>query len=234
MADIKGLERDILQIKERANNMIAYDRQKEYKEGIENIKEKYGSTYTNDALNELINEYKQNKLDETIQELKAFDKKSQELLEQARQRVERVESEVSTEIDPQTQYELEKHNYILNKLQNELSDTFTGRNPQTYELDEVIQQAKYNKLYANALLQTRNLLIRNLDNNTHLDDSAKGVFKNHVIRKLTEIKNDLLPKEYNELQELKEILGNSEVGARNKLHMFQFTLGMNNEELERV
>ena len=234
MADIKGLERDILQIKERANNMIAYDRQKEYKEGIENIKKKYGSTYTNDALNELINEYKQTKLDETTKELKTFDKKSQELLEQARQRVERVESEVSTEIDPQTQYELEKHNYILNKLQNELSDTFTGRNPQTHELDEVIQQAKYNKLYANALLQTRNLLIRNVDNNTYLDDSAKGVFKNHVIRKLTEIKNDLLPKEYNELQELKEILGNSEVGARNKLHMFQFTLGMNNEELERV
>ncbi|MSU31021.1 hypothetical protein FYJ81_12835 [Staphylococcus sp. McC-251-APC-3A2] len=234
MADIKGLERDILQIKERANNMIAYDRQKEYKEGIENIKKKYGSTYTNDALNELINEYKQNKLDETIQELKAFDKKSQELLEQAHQRIERVESEVSTEIDPQTQYELEKHNYILNKLQNELSDTFTGSNPQTNELDEVIQQAKYNKLYANALLQTRNLLIRNVDNNTYLDDSAKGVFKNHVIRKLTEIKNDLLPKEYNELQELKEILGNSEVGARNKLHMFQFMLEMNNERLKTV
>lgn len=234
MADIKGLERDILQIKERANNMIAYDRQKEYKEGIENIKEKYGSTYTNDALNELINEYKQNKLDETIQELKVFDKKSQELLEQAHQRIERVESEVSTEIDPQTQYELEKHNYILNKLQNELSDTFTGSNPQTNELDEVIQQAKYNKLYANALLQTRNLLIRNVDNNKHLDDSAKSVFKNHVIRKLTEIKNDLLPKEYNELQELKEILGNSEVGARNELHMFQFMLEMNNERLKTV
>ncbi|PTF24735.1 hypothetical protein BUY31_06865, partial [Staphylococcus cohnii] len=193
------------------------------------IKEKYGSTYNNDALNELINEYKQNKLEETIQELKAFDKKSQELLEQAKQRVERVESEVSTEIDPQTQYELEKHNYILNKLQNELSDTFTGRNPQPNELDEVIQQAKYNKLYANALLQTRNLLIRNVDNNTHLDDSAKGVLTNHVIRKLTEIKNNLLPKEYNELQELKEILGNSQVAAQNKLHMFQFTLGMNNE-----
>lgn len=234
MADIRGLERDILQIKERANNMIAYDRQKEYKAGIENIKAKYGSTYTQDALNELINEYKQNKLDETIQELKAFDKKSQELLEQAKQRVERVESEVSTEIDPQTQYELEKHNYILNKLQNELSDTFTGRNPQTNELDEVIQQAKYNKLYANALLQTRNLLIRNVDNNTHLDDSAKGVFKNYVIRKLTEIKNDLLPKEYNELQELKEMLGNSQVAAKNKLHMFQFMLGMNNEAVETV
>ena len=234
MADIKGLERDILQIKERANNMIAYDRQKEYKEGIENIKKKYGSTYTNDALNELINEYKQTKLDETTKELKTFDKKSQELLEQARQRVERVESEVSTEIDPQTQYELEKHNYILNKLQNELSDTFTGRNPQTNELDEVIQQAKYNKLYANALLQTRNLLIRNVDNNTYLDDSAKGVFKNHVIRKLTEIKNDLLPKEYNELQELKEILGNSQVAAQNKLHMFHFTLGMNNEAVESI
>lgn len=234
MADIRGLERDIMQIKERATNMIAYDRQNEYKEGIESIKDKYGNTYTEDALNELITEYKQNKLDETVKELKAFDEKSKELLEKVYQRLERVESEVSTEIDPQTQFELEKHNYILNKLQNELSDTFTGRNPQTHELDEVIKQAKYNKLYANALLQTRNLLIRNVDNNTHLDDSAKGVFKNHVIRKLTEIKNDLLPKEYNELQDLKEILGNSQVAAQNKLHMFKFTLGMNNEELERV
>lgn len=234
MADIRGLERDIMQIKERATNMIAYDRQNEYKEGIESIKDKYGNTYTEDALNELITEYKQNKLDETVKELKAFDEKSKELLEKVYQRLERVESEVSTEIDPQTQFELEKHNYILNKLQNELSDTFTGRNPQTHQLDEVIKQAKYNKLYANALLQTRNLLIRNVDNNTHLDDSAKGVFKNHVIRKLTEIKNDLLPKEYNELQDLKEILGNSQVAAQNKLHMFKFTLGMNNEELERV
>ncbi|MGI2272605.1 hypothetical protein [Staphylococcus cohnii] len=234
MADIKGLERDIMQIKERANNMIAYDRQKEYKAGIDNIKSKYGSTYTQDALNELINEYKQNKLDETTQELKAFDKKSKELLEQVHERVKRIESEVSTEIDPQTQYELEKHNYILNKLQNELSNTFTGRSPQTYELDEVVNQAKYNKLYANALLQTRNLLMQNIDNNVYMDDTAKGVFKNHVSQKLTDIKNDLLPKEYNELQDLKEVLGSSEIAARNKLHMFQFVLGMNNEELKTV
>lgn len=58
---------------------------------------------------------------------------------------------------------------------------------------------------------------------------VKGVFKNHVIRKITEIKNVLLPKEYNELQVLKEILGNSQVASQNKLHMFQFNLGMNNE-----
>ncbi|MFS8252488.1 hypothetical protein ACHK7U_01880 [Staphylococcus hominis] len=40
-----------------------------------------------------------------------------------------------------------------------------------------------------------------------------------------------MPKEYNELQELKEILGNRQVATQNKLHMFQFTLGMNNESV---
>ena len=234
MADIQGLRRDINTITERADNMIAFDKKKEFTEGIENIKSTYGNKYTTDALDEMINEYKQKKFDETIKELNEFDEKSKQLLEQTYKRVSRVESEVSMSIDPQSQYELEKHNYILNKLQNELSNTFTGRNPHTQELDEVINQAQHDKLYANALLQTRNLLIRNINDNENMDVTEKEVFKNRVNRKLTDIRNNILPKEYNELQDLKEKLGNNQSASKNKTHMFKFVLGMNNEPLAKA
>lgn len=234
MADIQSLKRDINNIVERANNTIYFEKQTEFKEGIEQIKATYGDTYTTEAMNETIDEYKRSKFDEITHELNEFDEESQGLLDKAYTRISRIQSELSTAIDPSSQYELEKHNYILNKLQNELSNTFTDYNPSPQELNEVLNQAQHNKLYANALLQMKSLLIKNINSNNSLDDTEKSVFKNNVERELKKIKDNILPKEYDEFQELKEQLDNSQLAARNKTGMFKFMLEMNNEEIAKV
>lgn len=229
MADIESLRRDINEITNRAKSTIVFDKQKEFKEGIKEIESTYGATYTTDALNEKLGEYKRNKLDEITNQLNQFDDKSQKLVDKTDSRIGGIESELSTAMDPNTQYELEKHNYILNKLQNELSSTFTGQRPTTNELDEVLNQAKYNKLYANALLQTKNLLIQNIDNNSNVKETSKAILKSHVQGELNEIKNKVLPKEYHEFRELKKQLHHSKVASKDKTTMFKFMLGMNNE-----
>lgn len=234
MADIQSLKRDINNIVERADNTIYFEKLTEFKEGVEQIKATYEDTYTTDALNETIDEYKHSKFDEITHELAKFDEESQNLLDKAYTRVSHMQSELSTAIDPSSQYELEKHNYILNKLQNELSNTFTDYNPSAQDLNEVLNQAQHNKLYANALLQTKSLLINNINNNSNIADTQKSVLKNNLEKELKKIKDSILPKEYDEFQELKEQLDNSQLAARNKTGMFKFMLEMNNEEIAKV
>ena len=125
----------------------------EYKNGLKEIEQNNGDKYTADALNEAIQEYKASKSKAINKELGAFDDQSKSLLDKAHKQIEQLNVELSTGIDPNSQYELDKHNYILNKLQNELSSTFTSKRPSIDELDEVLNQAKYGsvaklKLYA--------------------------------------------------------------------------------------
>ena len=102
MADIESLRRDINEITNRAKSTIVFDKQKEFKEGIKEIESTYGDTYTTDALNEKLGEYKRNKLDEITNQLNQFDDKSQKLVDKTDSRIGGIESELSTAMDPRS------------------------------------------------------------------------------------------------------------------------------------
>lgn len=112
---------------------------------MKDIKANYKDKYTDEALQEAIEAYKEDKTQAITKELVKFDEQSKELTAKVQKDIEAVESKLTTSIDPQSQDELSKHQYVLNKLNNELSLKFTGVRPQISELSEVLNQAKHNK-----------------------------------------------------------------------------------------
>ncbi|MDG0826445.1 hypothetical protein M4K87_13440 [Staphylococcus equorum] len=224
MSKFNELKSTLNQIEERADNTITFDKVDEYSNGLKEIEQSHGDKYTPDALNEVIEEYKTSKSEAIKHELSAFDDQSQSLLDKAHKRIEQLDGELSTAIDPNSQYELDKHNYILNKLQNELSSAFTGQRPTIKELDEVLNQAKYNKLYANALLQVQNMLIQNIVNNSNIDTSLEMTLRSALEDRLGTVKYSILPEEYHELEELKARLESNKLASSNKNMMFDFLM----------
>lgn len=224
MSKMNELKSTLNQIEERANNSITFDKLNEYKNGLKEIEQNNGDKYTADALNEAIQEYKASKSKAINKELGAFDEQSKSLLDKAHKQIEQLNGELSMGIDPNSQYELDKHNYILNKLQNELSSTFTSKRPSVDELDEVLNQAKYNKLYANALLQVQNMLIQNIVDNNYIDTSLEMTLRSRLEDKLNTIKNSILPDDYHELKSLQEQLKVNELASKNKNMMFEWLI----------
>lgn len=225
MTDFTKLKQSINEIEQRADNSIAFDKANEYEKGLKDIKANYQDTYTDEALQEAIDAYKEDKTQEIIKELAKFDTRSKELTAKAQKDIEAVESKLTTSIDPQSQDELSKHQYVLNKLSNELSLKFTGVRPQISELSEVLNQAKHNKTYANALLQTQNMLLQNIDNNKQIDDALQLTLRSKLGEVMEEIKASILPSEYHELEELKERLTQNQVASTNKQTMYDFMVG---------
>lgn len=225
MSDFTQLKQAIKEIEQRADNNIAFDKANEYEKGLKDIKANYQDTYTDEALQEAIDAYKEDKTQEIIKELAKFDKQSKELTEKVQKDIEAVESNLTTSVDPQSQDELSKHQYVLNKLSNELSLKFTGARPRMAELSEVLNQAKHNKTYANALLQTQNMLLQNIDNNKQIDDALQLTLRNNLGEVMEEIKASILPSEYHELEELKERLTQNRVASTNKQTMYDFMVG---------
>lgn len=216
MSNFTQLKQAIKEIEQRADNNIAFDKANEYEKGLNDIKANYQDKYTDEALQEAITAYKEDKTQAIIKELAKFDTQSKELTEKAQKDIEAVESKLTISVDPQSQDELSKHQYVLNKLNNELSLKFTGARPRIAELSEVLNQAKHNKTYANALLQTQNMLLQNIDNNKQIDDALQLTLRNKLGEVMEEIKASILPSEYYELEELKERLTKNRVASSNK------------------
>lgn len=198
----------------RANNPIHFDKVKEYDEGLNEVIETYKDNYTQQAFDEVVSLYKSDKECEIIEVLNKFD-----------EQVKEAESKTTQSIDPQTQFEMDKQNYVINKLQNELSNTFTSSNPDISELDEALNTANGDKFYTNGLIQTQNILLNNIDSNEKVSDIDKQHLKASVRINVNELKNKIVPKEYHEIKELKERLQNSGGASQGKVNMFRFMRG---------
>lgn len=221
---IEDLQKDVNTLSERASDMIVFDRLSELKQGIKETKAKYSDTYTEDALQDTVNEYIHNKKSEIKEELNNFDNKSREQLEKIEKEISKQEARLKTKVDPQTSEELALFNYVMNKLQNELSDTFTGSQASMRDIESVLNQAKHNKHYANALIQNRNMLMNNISNNQNIDNVVKNGLRTNLDMTIEDLKSELLPKEYHKLEELKEKVINNRTGSKGKTSMFNMML----------
>lgn len=219
---INELKKTVEQIESRAQDPIHFDKVKEYDEGLNEVIETYKDNYTQQAFDEVVAQYKSDKEREITEKLNKFDEQSKPLLEKAYKQVKEAESKATQSIDPQTPFEMDKQNYVINKLQNELSNTFTGKNPDISELDEALNTANGDKFYTNGLIQTQNMLINNVDSNEKISDIDKQHLKSSIRTNVNELKNKIVPKEYHEIKELKERLQNSRGASQGKVNMFKF------------
>lgn len=232
MARMRDLRDTVNEIEQRADSTISYDKLHEYKDGLDEIEEQYGDTYKAEVIDNLIADYEQDKTQAIKQELGAFDEYSQSLVSKANNYVKRLEADLKTSADPTTQFELDKHNYILNKFRNELTTAFTSGNADISELNDTINQAQYNKLYANAFLQVQGMLEQNIQNNSNIDLQQQQSLLTQLREQMNAIKKFVLPSEYYELTNIKERLNANELSARNKAHDYDFLSNFNDNMRE--
>lgn len=226
--ELNKLKQTINELQNRADDNIAIDKANAYQQGITEIKQNYGNTYTQDALQTLLNEYEEKTYSQHMKELEAFEEQSEKIKEQALKEINKLESDYRSATDPQTEEELTKQNYIINKVNNELSLTFTTPTPRIDELDELINQAKHNKLYANALLQSHNQLIKNIQTNERIDDTEAQTLKYQLSNKMAEVKAANTPKGFEGFEALKELYENNQGASTFKRNLYQIMLEQKN------
>ncbi|QXU91414.1 hypothetical protein [Staphylococcus epidermidis] len=181
METVETIKKDIEELNKRAKNTIDIDKKKDYIQGIEDIKTKYKDKYTDEALAETINTYKQDKLKGIYDTLNKFDEQSKELGKNIEERILKLEESSKATLEPKTQYDFERYNFLFSKIQNEMMNLFTDKNNnREWQLDEHIKQAKHDYLYANALLNNEGLLINNIRNNKYISNVERDKLKTYV------------------------------------------------------
>ncbi|QXU91432.1 hypothetical protein [Staphylococcus epidermidis] len=82
------------------------------------LKTKYKDKYTDEALAETINTYKQDKLKGIYDTLNKFDEQSKELGKNIEERILKLEESSKATLEPKTQYDFERYNFLFSKIQN--------------------------------------------------------------------------------------------------------------------
>lgn len=221
VAIMSDLEKVSNEIDNRTNMALVYEKHNEVKQGVEELKEQYQDVYTSQALNDVIDDYKNNEYSKHIQELESYDNYSSSLVSKANMLADKLESNLQSATDPKTQYELDQHNYLVDKLKNSLVTAFTGSNPDLNELNSVLKQAESNKDYARALTHLHAMLINNIEGNNKIEDTKKHQLRSSINTKMDELQQSLLPYEYKQLQNIKAKLERNELAVIGQKHRYE-------------
>mgnify|MGYP006965328059 CR=1 FL=1 len=227
VATMSELKKVSEEIDNRANMSLVYKKHDELKQGVEDLKSQYKEVYTPQALNEVIDEYKVKEYDKHIQELESYDNYSASLVSEANMLADKLESNLQAAADPTTQYELDQHNYLVDKLKNGLVTAFTGSNPDMQELNSILKQAESNTNYARAFTHLHAMLINNIESNSAIKENKKHQLRSSINAKMEELKQSLLPYEYKQLQNIKAKLERNENAVTGQKHRYEMLKRMN-------
>ncbi|MDW3989166.1 hypothetical protein QI259_02480 [Staphylococcus saprophyticus] len=214
------LNKVVSEIDQCATGALVYKRVSEYEQGLNDLKQEIKDVYTDKVINEKLNEYKESKLNEINNELVKYDEYSNALLSKANNIIHQLESDMQSLADPTTQYELEKHNYLVDKLKNNLFMAFIGNKPTIDEISNTLNQAKVDKGYARALTHLHAMLINNLENNNGIPDTTKQQLRIDINSNMEELKESLLPDDYKRLENIKQNINNNENLSQGQKHLF--------------
>lgn len=226
IATMSELKKVSEEIDNRANMALVYKKQDELKQGVEDLKDQYKDVYTPQALNHVIDEYKDGEYDKHIQELESYDSYSASLVSKSNMLADKLESNLQSASDPKTQYELDQHNYLVDKLKNSLVTAFTGTKPDMQELNSVIKQAESNTNYARAFTHLHAMLINNIESNSNIEQTKKHQLRSSINIKMDELKKSLLPYEYKQLQNIKTKLERNENAVTGQKHRYEMLKDM--------
>lgn len=226
IATMSELKKVSEEIDNRANMALVYKKQDELKQGVEDLKDQYKDVYTPQALNDVIDEYKDGEYDKHIQELESYDSYSASLVSKSNMLADKLESNLQSASDPKTQYELDQHNYLVDKLKNSLVTAFTGTKPDMQELNSVIKQTESNTNYARAFTHLHAMLINNIESNSNIEQTKKHQLRSSINIKMDELKKSLLPYEYKQLQNIKTKLERNENAVTGQKHRYEMLKDM--------
>ncbi len=220
MAYFTNLKQVNLEINERATIKPAIKKLAELKGGKQAILEQYTGVYNDEVLSEMLEKYRQQKISTISTELGAYDDYSQSLVSKANMYINKLEKSMQKLTDPTIKYEIQQHNYLVNKLKNILFTVFTGANPSMDELDYVLKQIKYDKKNARALTHLQSMLTSNIDSNNQISNELKQSLHANLADKMQEVHMHVLPVDYQTVQEIKKNINNNIGLVTGQLHQF--------------
>lgn len=217
---LNDLKQINLEISERSTTKPVIKKLAELSGGQQAILEHYTGIYNDEMLSEMLDDYNQQKMSEISAELSSYDEYSQLLVDKANMYINKLESSMQNLADPTTEYELQQRNYLVDKLKNTLITAFTSAAPSMDEIDSVFKQAEYNKGYARALTHLQSILTRNIDSNNQISDGLKQSLHVDLADKMQEVHKQVLPVDYQTVQEIKKNIDNNIGLAIGQLHQF--------------
>lgn len=220
IAYFNDLKQINLEINKRATIKPAIKKLAELIGGREAILEQYTGIYTDEELSRMLEDYYQQKMSKISIELGAYDEYSQLLLDKANMYINNLESIIQKLAEPTTEYALQHHNYLVDKLKNTLFTAFTGVNPSINELDRVLERTKCDKEYARALIYLQSMLTSNIDGNNQINDELKQSLHVDLANKMQEVHMHVLPVDYQVVQKIKKNISNNIELIRGQLHQF--------------
>src|SRR5699024_9662668 len=206
-----------LEINERATIKPAIKKLAELRGGKQAILEQYTDIYTDEELYVTLKDYHQQKMSEITSELSAYDEYSQSLVAKANMYINELENRMKKLVDPNTEYELQKHNYLFNKLK---ITVFTSANPSMDELDSILKQPEYEKGYAKASIHLQSKLKCNINNNNQISNALKQSLHINLTDKMQEVHMRILQIDYQTIQKIKKNINNNIGLATGQLHQF--------------
>lgn len=100
VAIMSELQKVSNEIDERANMSQVYEKHEDIKQGVEELKEQYQDVYTSQALNDVIDDYKNNEYSKHMQELESYDNYSASLVSKANMLADKLESNLQSATEP--------------------------------------------------------------------------------------------------------------------------------------
>lgn len=161
-------------------------------DGEQEIKDKYKNKYTAEALENAINEFKLEAVNEAIKRLKSSDKSIKQLAEHTLHNTKKREVEILKKLEPQTELGLQRHNNLISSIQNEIDVILASRPITNTSLDELFERADFDEDFAKALLHVRGSVLKHInDNNRNVVGAATLV--NNYTAKFEDLEKKILP-----------------------------------------
>ncbi|CCI60783.1 putative uncharacterized protein [Staphylococcus equorum subsp. equorum Mu2] len=147
----------VVNIIEQSNRQVWQEKLHEMQQGEQELKDKYGAVYKEDVLNEMVNEYKQNKQAEILQDLKEFDDKIKRMSQSNLESLESAEIRIEESVEPITDKQFKEHDYYTRKIEREFNYIFSDGNVTADKLKKFFKRGHLNDSYGKALYEVKDI-----------------------------------------------------------------------------
>lgn len=204
--ELKGLISNLNKLEELTNKNALSDKISEIKEGKKALTSKLEDKYTEIALENEINDFEINKIEQIKEELAKDDEYYRLLIDSAHNSIREFEMHYEQKLEPKTAEDINKVMYLTNKLQNKINTLFNQNKTHFHilkDFEELLKRSSYDQLYGQALIDLQDYTI-NCIHNSIADETARNGLLVSINERYKVLIQELLPKDYTTLLMIKD------------------------------
>lgn len=213
--ELKGLISNLNKLEELTDKRAWVDKAKELEEEKKLIKNELADKYTEIALENEINDFEINKIEQIKEELAKDDEYYKALIDSAHREIREFEMHYEQKLEPTTAEDINKIMYLTNKLQNKINTLFNQNKSHHHILEDfekLLKRSNYDQLYGQALIDLQDYAINTI-NTSIADETVRQGLLSTVRERFKSLTQELLPKDYTTLLMIKD-----ELNKRNELN----------------